>query len=77
MGGITGAAMLGLLALVLWLHSKEKRQRVLKEHYEEQFRTSYKYLPGRVKVAGDEADCDSVAGDKDDGGAAASGVGKM
>ena len=51
-GGIMGAAMLGLLVFVLWMHRKEKRQRVLKEHYEEQFRNSAKALSssGRVEV---------------------------
>lgn len=40
-GGTLGAAVVGLLALILWLYKKERRQRKLKEHYEEQFGQSY------------------------------------
>jgi len=40
-GGTLGAAILGLLAMSLWLYKKERRQRKLKEHYEEQFGQSY------------------------------------
>ncbi|PVI04629.1 hypothetical protein DM02DRAFT_624696 [Periconia macrospinosa] len=46
-GGITGALLIGLVALVVWMHRKEKRQRLLKEHYEEQFRNSYNHRPWR------------------------------
>jgi hypothetical protein len=40
-GGTLGATILGLLAVLVWLYKKEKRQRKLKEHYEEQFEQSY------------------------------------
>lgn len=61
-----GAAMLGLLVFVLWMHRKEKRQRVLKEHYEEQFRNSAKALSssGRVEVV--VADREDVLPSDDD-----------
>jgi len=36
-GCTLGAALVGMIALVLWLYRKEKRQRKLKEHYEAQF----------------------------------------
>lgn len=42
-GGILGAALIGLVALILWMHKKEKRQRKLKEHYEAQFEQSWAY----------------------------------
>ncbi|KAF2800105.1 hypothetical protein K505DRAFT_356014 [Melanomma pulvis-pyrius CBS 109.77] len=40
-GGTLGAALLGLIAVILWIHKKEKRQRKLKEHYEAQFEQSW------------------------------------
>ncbi|KAF2645334.1 hypothetical protein P280DRAFT_388904 [Massarina eburnea CBS 473.64] len=49
-GGIMGAAIIGLLGAMFWVSKKEKRQRKLKEHYEEQFEQSWKYRPGNVMV---------------------------
>lgn len=43
MGGILGAAVLGLIGMIVWMHKKEKRQRKLKEHYEEQFGQNFAY----------------------------------
>ncbi|KAF2248852.1 hypothetical protein BU26DRAFT_405681, partial [Trematosphaeria pertusa] len=37
LGSILGAALLGALGVIVWMHGKEKRQRRLKEHYETQF----------------------------------------
>lgn len=40
LAGIFSAAIVGLLACIFFLYSKEQKQRKLKEHYEEQFATS-------------------------------------
>ncbi|KAF2009898.1 hypothetical protein BU24DRAFT_496728 [Aaosphaeria arxii CBS 175.79] len=42
-GGILGAALLGMMGVIMWMHRKEKRQRRLKEHYEEQFGQNFAY----------------------------------
>jgi uncharacterized protein HemX len=36
-GGVLGAIILAMAGAMFWLYQKEKRQRKLKEHYEEQF----------------------------------------
>ncbi|KAF1964621.1 hypothetical protein BU23DRAFT_53645 [Bimuria novae-zelandiae CBS 107.79] len=40
LAGISSVAILSLLAAVFYLYQKEKKQRKLKEHYEEQFATT-------------------------------------
>ncbi|KAJ4301615.1 hypothetical protein N0V90_003708 [Kalmusia sp. IMI 367209] len=40
LGGVFGAAIFGLLGVILYLAQKEKKQRKLKEHYEAQFATT-------------------------------------
>jgi hypothetical protein len=42
-GGILGAAVVGLLGVVYWMSKREQRQRKLKEHYEEQFAQTWAY----------------------------------
>ena len=42
-GGILGAAVVGLVSLVYWMSKREQRQRKLKEHYEEQFAQTWAY----------------------------------
>lgn len=42
-GGTLGAALLGLVGIIIWMHRKEKRQRRLKEHYETQFGQNFAY----------------------------------
>ncbi|KAF2993274.1 hypothetical protein E8E13_001742 [Curvularia kusanoi] len=42
-GGVLGAAVVGLLGLVFWMAKREQRQRKLKEHYEEQFAQTWAY----------------------------------
>jgi hypothetical protein len=42
-GGILGAIIVGLFGAMLWMHKMEKRQRKLKEHYEEQFSQTAAY----------------------------------
>jgi hypothetical protein len=42
-GGIFGAITVGLLGAMLWMYKMEKRQRKLKEHYEEQFSQTAAY----------------------------------
>ncbi|KAF2708774.1 hypothetical protein K504DRAFT_433279 [Pleomassaria siparia CBS 279.74] len=40
-GGVLGAAIIGLVGVIVWTHKKEKQQRRIKEHYEQQFEQSY------------------------------------
>ncbi|KAF1955884.1 hypothetical protein CC80DRAFT_81553 [Byssothecium circinans] len=61
-GGIMGAAIIGLLAVMFWMHKKEKRQRRLKEHYEAQ---SYTHRPGPVTVVY-EKESEEVGNEVDD-----------
>ncbi|KAF2739084.1 hypothetical protein EJ04DRAFT_520002 [Polyplosphaeria fusca] len=42
-GSLLGATILTLVATMVWLLQKEKRQRKLKEHYEEQFGQTWAY----------------------------------
>ncbi|KAL5118158.1 hypothetical protein ACEQ8H_003993 [Pleosporales sp. CAS-2024a] len=58
-GGLFGAIILGLLFVALWLYKKEKRQRRLKEHYEEQFSQTAAYrraITSNVSIIGYELD---------------------
>jgi hypothetical protein len=43
LGGILGAAVLSLMAVIFWMYKRERRQRKLKEHYEEQFSQTWAY----------------------------------
>lgn len=42
-GGTLSAVILALLGMIFWMHSREKHQRKLKEHYEEQFGQNFAY----------------------------------
>ena len=42
-GSILGAALLGLLGIILWMHKREQHQRKIKEHYEAQFGQNWAY----------------------------------
>ncbi|KAF2630982.1 hypothetical protein BU25DRAFT_407550 [Macroventuria anomochaeta] len=42
-GGMLGAAVVGLMGVVCWMSKREQRQRKLKEHYEEQFSQTWAY----------------------------------
>jgi hypothetical protein len=42
-GGLFGAIIVGLIGVVAWMHRKERRQRRIKEHYEEQFSQTAAY----------------------------------
>lgn len=51
-GGLFGALILGLVATILLMYKKEKRQRRLKEHYEEQFSQTNAYRKALASSAG-------------------------
>ncbi|OAL03867.1 hypothetical protein IQ06DRAFT_270058 [Phaeosphaeriaceae sp. SRC1lsM3a] len=56
-GGIFGAVIVGLAGALLWLYKMEKRQRKLKEHYEEQFSQTAAYrrtIASTVSLMGSE-----------------------
>jgi hypothetical protein len=59
-GGLFGAIIIGLLGALFWIYKQEKRQRKLKEHYEEQFvqTTNYrqKIASSAVSIMGGEGD---------------------
>jgi hypothetical protein len=42
-GGLFGAIIIGLAGALMWMYKQEKRQRKLKEHYEEQFSQTAAY----------------------------------
>ncbi|KAH7068999.1 hypothetical protein BKA63DRAFT_99227 [Paraphoma chrysanthemicola] len=42
-GGLFGAIIVGLAGALFWMYKREKRQRKLKEHYEEQFSQTAAY----------------------------------
>jgi hypothetical protein len=64
-GGILGAAILALIGLILWMHKKEKHQRKLKEHYEEQFGQNFAYRR-TVVVESDGVELLDSRGSRDD-----------
>lgn len=51
-GGLFGAIILGLVGTILFMYRKEKRQRKLKEHYEEQFSQTNAYRKALASSAG-------------------------
>lgn len=51
-GGVSAAIILGLVVAILVMHKKEKRQRRLKEHYEEQFSQTNAYRKALASSAG-------------------------
>jgi hypothetical protein len=56
-GGVFGAIIVGLVGTILWMYKKEKRQRKLKEHYEEQFSQTAAYrrtIASTVSLMGSE-----------------------
>lgn len=42
-GGLFGAMIVSLMGALFWMYKREKRQRKLKEHYEEQFSQTAAY----------------------------------
>jgi hypothetical protein len=42
-GGLFGAIIVGLIGVVSWMHKRERRQRKLKEHYQEQISQTAAY----------------------------------
>jgi hypothetical protein len=42
-GGIFSVIIVGLVGIISWMYKKERRQRRLKEHYEEQFSQTAAY----------------------------------
>lgn len=75
-GGTLGAMVLGLVGCIVWMWKRERRQRRLKEHYEEQFGQNWAYrrtivvekekevesLPGTLVEKGGDADGVSLGG---------------
>ncbi|CAO2654819.1 Nn.00g115520.m01.CDS01 [Neocucurbitaria sp. VM-36] len=51
-GSLFGAVILGLVGTILLMYKKEKRQRKLKEHYEEQFSQTNAYRKALASSAG-------------------------
>ena len=51
-GGLFGAIILGLVGTILLMYKKERRQRKLKEHYEEQFSQTNAYRKALASSAG-------------------------
>lgn len=60
-GGTLGLALVGLLAVLLWMYKRERRQRRLKEHYEAQFSTFNTCWALRKKLAA----CSTADGSSD------------
>jgi predicted histidine transporter YuiF (NhaC family) len=54
MAGIFSVIIAGLAATIFWMYRREKRQRKLKEHYEEQFSQTNAY---RKALASSAASC--------------------
>jgi hypothetical protein len=56
-GGLFGAIIVGLLGATWWMYKRERRQRKLKEHYEEQFSQTAAYrrtIASTVSLMGSE-----------------------
>ncbi|KAF1919614.1 hypothetical protein BDU57DRAFT_147002 [Ampelomyces quisqualis] len=56
-GGLFGAVIVGLVGAIWWMYKREKRQRRLKEHYEEQFSQTAAYrrtVASTVSLMGSE-----------------------
>jgi hypothetical protein len=53
-GGLFGAIIVVLSSGLLWIYKKEKRQRKLKEHYEEQFAQTTAYRRTIASLMGSE-----------------------
>ncbi|KAF1839493.1 hypothetical protein BDW02DRAFT_155016 [Decorospora gaudefroyi] len=51
-GSLFGSIILGLSATILWMYKREKKQRRLKEHYEEQFSQTNAYRKALASSAG-------------------------
>ncbi|KAI8942450.1 hypothetical protein NX059_000518 [Plenodomus lindquistii] len=51
-GGLFGATILALAGAVYWMYKRERRQRRLKEHYEEQFSQTNAYRKALASTAG-------------------------
>jgi hypothetical protein len=51
-GGLFGAIIVALAATIFWMYNREKRQRKLKEHYEEQFQQTNAYRKALASTAG-------------------------
>jgi H+/gluconate symporter-like permease len=50
--GVCSILIVGLAATIYWMHKREKRQRRLKEHYEEQFSQTNAYRKALASSAG-------------------------
>jgi uncharacterized membrane protein YGL010W len=51
-GSLFGAIIIALAATIFWMYNREKRQRKLKEHYEEQFQQTNAYRKALASSAG-------------------------
>lgn len=51
-GGLFGAIIIGLAGTIYWMYKRERRQRRLKEHYEEQFSQTNAYRKALASTAG-------------------------
>lgn len=51
-GGVFGAIIIGLAGTIYWMYKRERRQRRLKEHYEEQFSQTNAYRKALASTAG-------------------------
>lgn len=54
------------MGLILWMYKKEKRQRKLKEHYEEQFGQNFAYRRTIVVESDVVGDGDADAGTREE-----------
>jgi hypothetical protein len=51
-GGLFGAIIVALAGTIYWMYKRERRQRKLKEHYEEQFSQTNAYRKALASTAG-------------------------
>jgi hypothetical protein len=63
-GGVLSAAILGLLGVIFWMYKREKHQRKLKEHYEEQFGQNFAYRRTVFIESNSRLDLPSTSGDE-------------
>lgn len=63
-GGVLSVAILGLLGVIFWMHRREKHQRKLKEHYEEQFGQNFAYRRTVFVESSSRLDLPSTSGDE-------------
>ncbi|KAF2659192.1 hypothetical protein K491DRAFT_712957 [Lophiostoma macrostomum CBS 122681] len=63
-GGVLSAAILGLLGVIFWMHRREKHQRKMKEHYEEQFGQNFAYRRTIIVESDSRLDLPSSSGEE-------------